>query len=412
MDCIVSIVIPVYNAEQNLEECIKHILSQTYTGIEVICVDDGSGDNSLEILKRTAYNDQRIKVISQQNQGAGAARNAGAQLATGKYIIFLDSDDVFEPDMIELMIKHMEQTNSDVGICLYDAFDDTTGDVVSTGWMMPTHLLNGDLFFSPSDKKEILFQIVQGWPWDKIFRTDFVRTHELFYPDFPNSQDLVFTFQALALAGQICVINRVLVHRRVNQRYSISNSRAASVESPYNAVVLLIEMMKKRGIYELYKTSLYSWIMNFLIWHMRTLNGNPQKRCYELMKNKWFCELDFDSFPEDIYHLADYNEYKRILGTPYWRYSMAKKTKSFLKKILPPPVSTFNREMARVLDSVAALRSEIAMSSRENDEQIKSISASYNNALGEIERLNSIVSDQQVAIDSLQEQLALLKQRE
>ena len=93
----VSVIIPVYNVEPYLKQCMDSVVGQTLKDIEIICVDDGSTDGSLDILREYAAEDNRIQIIEQKNAGAGAARNNGMRHATGKYLSFLDSDDFFEP---------------------------------------------------------------------------------------------------------------------------------------------------------------------------------------------------------------------------------------------------------------------------------------------------------------------------
>ena len=97
----ISVVIPVYNVEKYLEQCLDSVIAQSFEDIEVICVNDGSTDSSLEILKRYANNDSRIKIISQKNKGAGAARNVGIENAAGEYVYFMDSDDYLNADAFE-----------------------------------------------------------------------------------------------------------------------------------------------------------------------------------------------------------------------------------------------------------------------------------------------------------------------
>ena len=106
---IVSVIIPCYNAQDNLAQCIDSILGQTLEQIQIICVDDGSADATLEILQDYQARDPRVLVIRQQNAGAGAARNRGLEQATGEYLSFLDADDFFEPDMLEKAVTAAEK---------------------------------------------------------------------------------------------------------------------------------------------------------------------------------------------------------------------------------------------------------------------------------------------------------------
>jgi len=110
----VSVIVPVYNCENYLSEMLDSILNQSMKEIEVICVDDGSTDGSAQILKEYADKDARVTVLTQENAGAGIARNAGIKIAQGKYLSILDSDDWFEPDMLEKAYQKCEQDRADL----------------------------------------------------------------------------------------------------------------------------------------------------------------------------------------------------------------------------------------------------------------------------------------------------------
>ena len=127
----VSVIVPVYNVSEYLGQCLDSILLQTLQDIEVICVNDGSTDDSLDILQGYAMFDERLKIISQENAGAGAARNNGIKHATGEYIICLDSDDFFEPDMLEKMVAKAEEDGSDVVVCDFYFFNNENCIAVS-----------------------------------------------------------------------------------------------------------------------------------------------------------------------------------------------------------------------------------------------------------------------------------------
>ena len=109
----VSVINPVFNVEPYLKQCMDSVVGQTLKDIEIICVDDGSTDGSLDILKEYATEDSRIQIIEQKNAGAGAARNNGMRHATGKYLSFLDSDDFFEPRMLEKAYDLAEKDQAD-----------------------------------------------------------------------------------------------------------------------------------------------------------------------------------------------------------------------------------------------------------------------------------------------------------
>lgn len=116
---LVSVIIPVYNVERYLKECIDSVIKQTYNNIEIICVNDGSTDNCLNILRRYAEQDDRIKVVSTDNKGLPAARNIGLKIAHGEYIMFVDSDDVVNCRMVEIMLSIIQRNDLQLVCCDY-----------------------------------------------------------------------------------------------------------------------------------------------------------------------------------------------------------------------------------------------------------------------------------------------------
>ena len=123
----VSVIIPVYNIEEYLSQCLDTVLNQTLKEIEIICVDDGSTDNSLDILINYAKRDKRMTILKQENLHSGVARNAGISVAKGNYLSFLDSDDFFELDMLEKMYNKIFEKNSDIIICRCKSIDLNNG---------------------------------------------------------------------------------------------------------------------------------------------------------------------------------------------------------------------------------------------------------------------------------------------
>ena len=105
MSALISVVVPVYNAEKYLDKCIQSIINQKYSNLEIILVDDGSKDNSLELCKKYAESDKRIKVIHKENEGVSTARNSGIEVASGDFIAFIDSDDYIDENMYFNMMQ-------------------------------------------------------------------------------------------------------------------------------------------------------------------------------------------------------------------------------------------------------------------------------------------------------------------
>ncbi len=330
MSVAISVIIPIYNAEKYIGDCLDQLLSQSMSDIEIICINDGSEDDTKNILRKYAEKDARIRHISQKNKGAGEARNYGLSLATGEYVIFLDADDRFEPYMAERLLNKAKTHNADVVICRSDSFSDLTGDIIHEAWKTPTEAFHGKDIFSPCEMHDILFQMVQGWAWDKLFRTEYVKKHKLTYPNLPNSHDLVFVFQGLVLAERIAFVNETLVHRRMNVSGSISNSRADSWDSPYKAVQYIIEVLKKKDMLDMYERSLYIWMWDLFLWNLCTLPVKARRLCYKAMQKEWLPILGLQK-----YH-ADYPTSHRLQMTvirrfPYWVFAFLKRVRSLFR---------------------------------------------------------------------------------
>ena len=127
MEDVVSVIVPVYNVEQYIRKCIESILNQTYNKMEIILVDDGSTDNSGIICDEYSKRDKRIKVIHKINGGLSDARNAGLDICTGDYIVFVDSDDYIKNNMIEMLHKDILEKRADISVCSY--FFDNDGNI-------------------------------------------------------------------------------------------------------------------------------------------------------------------------------------------------------------------------------------------------------------------------------------------
>ena len=155
----ISVIMPVYNQEKYLNECLDSVLRQTFQDIEIICVDDGSSDSSPSILKQYAKKDSRVRVLFQENQGAGSARNHGFSVANGKYVIFLDSDDIFEEKLLEKLFTKIEKTNSDVVVCRSDRFNQKTKKFVACPWTIRKTLLPKDDPFSSQAVQKDFFMM-------------------------------------------------------------------------------------------------------------------------------------------------------------------------------------------------------------------------------------------------------------
>lgn len=239
----ISVIIPVYNSEQYLRECLDSIVNQSLYEIEIICVDDGSTDNSLNILKEFAAKDCRITVIKQENLYAGIARNAGIAIAKGEYISILDSDDWFELSMYEKMYNAALERECDVVICGFNEFDQTKHVVTSKQGFCKQFC---ELLIIPEEYSDKLFQITNPAIWNKLFKTSFINKFNLKCSYTKSTNDLNFTYTALYSAKSIYCINEYFINYRINSENSISLKRAKFINDwIYNLTKLKKDLIDK-----------------------------------------------------------------------------------------------------------------------------------------------------------------------
>lgn len=184
----ISIIIPVYNVEKYLEKCLDSVVNQTFKDFEVICINDGSTDNSLNILKRYAAKDSRFRIIDKENEGVSKARNIGIETAQGDYIQFIDSDDWIEPNCLELVYEKISQTDSDMVIF--------SSRYIVDGKIISTTLKYAESYFK--HRSLIVFFYLVIVCWDKIFKREFLINNNLKFPEeIFYVEDGIFNLQCL-----------------------------------------------------------------------------------------------------------------------------------------------------------------------------------------------------------------------
>ena len=269
-----SVIVPIYKVERYLEQCVDSVLAQTLREIEVILVDDGSPDGCPAMCDAYAARDSRVRVIHQENQGAGAARNMGLSVAQGAYVIFLDADDIYHPQMLERMVARAEKYCADVVICLAEAFEEETGRSRSMPNQLRRELLKGvdaNAFCPRSEQPQQLFQLCAGWPWDKLYRREFVLQSGLQFQNLPHTNDAFFVYLSLVQAAVVSVEPAVLVQHRMHGA-SISHNTGRSTTSLADALLAIHEQVLAQGNTQLAR-SFHHWAMNMAVWHYMQLAG-------------------------------------------------------------------------------------------------------------------------------------------
>lgn len=259
----VSVVMPVYNARIFLRQAMDCLLEQTLKEIEMICVDDGSTDDSLEILQQYALRDKRVKILKQENHGAGAARNKGLEAAEGEYIIFLDCDDIFDKTMCKKAFQQIEKDKSDVVIFGAHYFLEE-GTKVSADWML-VHDLVGDVqTLETKDCYNAIFNISGSNPWNKLFRRKYIVDNGLLFQEIKKSNDVYFVSMALALSTKISFLDEKLVDYRVSKN-SIQGSDSGEGFEFYYALKYLKDKLVERDLFQRTKESFESMALQHCV---------------------------------------------------------------------------------------------------------------------------------------------------
>ena len=279
----VSVVMPVYNVEEFLGETLGYVTKQTLKEIEIICVDDGSSDGSLALLREIAEQDQRIKVISQDNAGAGAARNRGMDQATGDYIIFWDSDDIFNEAALERMYDKIRETDSDLCLCASNQYDMIKERFYETEACIRHEFISETVPFNKYDLPDTIFNITNNVPWNKLFKRSFIDKHGLRFQEIRQANDTYFSMMSLFLADRITYIDEVLVSYRVSNSLSISGKASSTTLCGYDSYVYTMEKLETYEDFPLVKKSFQNRCISGLY---HSLNIQTSFDSYVLLYNK------------------------------------------------------------------------------------------------------------------------------
>lgn len=236
----ISIIVPIYNAEKKLQRCIESILNQSYKNLEIILVNDGSNDNSINICEQYKLKDNRIIVIDKENAGVSAARNSGLDIATGKYVQFVDSDDYIKTNMCEHLINTISKNDADVVICGYDK---VRKGKIKSKFIEDTTVSEMHSFRDTFNKvfKGALFNV----PWNKLYKREKINNY--FKKNLSIGEDLLFNLKYFSNCNKFEVTKKCL--------YCYDVSQQESLASKYDENLLENEIMLYQEVQKFYKTN-------------------------------------------------------------------------------------------------------------------------------------------------------------
>lgn len=249
----VSVIIPIYNAQKYLSQCLDSILNQTLDDIEIICVDDGSTDGSVDIVNEYAKKDSRIALIKQNNLYAGVARNNGMSKATGEYLIFLDADDFFEKDMLRAMYEKCVQDNAQVCLCSGRTYDENSDEFKPANHYLEIGFLPEKTPFSAMDAADKIFLATAPAPWTKMFKRSYIIENQFEFQPLKKTNDLFFVYCAIACATSITYVNECFVNYRIGNDQSLQGITTELSFDFYDAIFALKKELQKRKIFQYFE---------------------------------------------------------------------------------------------------------------------------------------------------------------
>lgn len=328
----ISVVVPVYNVEDYLEDCLDSLTKQTFKDIEIICINDGSPDNSLAILEEYASKDPRMKVYSQENGGHAVATNRGISMATGEYLFLMDSDDVLELNALELSYNMAEEKKVDFVIFKAINYNNARDEYYETEVYSMKNVYNkvGDNVFNYKDVSEFMFEM-SVTPWSKLYRRDFIVKNNITFPEGLIFEDNVFFYNALLSAERICFLDEFLFVRRW---YSTSSTTAGDLRflNSIDVTNLLIKTFEEHGEYENFKKNLWNFKIDKNMMRYRKVKNEFKETFFKQLKKDFLKILENPRYIKDIKENLSYRNKKIfeqfLISSNPFEYDMIRDTYS------------------------------------------------------------------------------------
>ena len=280
----VSVLVPIYNVEDYLPECLDSLVGQTLKEIEIICINDGSTDSSPDIIKQYAKDDKRVVVINKKNSGYGDSMNKGLEKATGEYVGIVESDDFIDSDAFEKMYKMAKKYDLDVlKANFYEYMTKKKRDIAKSSMFLPEE---ESVVINPREHRHVFYE--QPSIWSAIYRREFLNENDVRFLPSPGAsyQDAGFNFKVWAAAKRAMLLNRAFLHyRQDNPNSSVkSEGKIYAVKDEYDEVE---RWLKERGLYEEYGRTLVGMRFSGYIWNMRRLTRKAAKQFAKTIKKDY-----------------------------------------------------------------------------------------------------------------------------
>ena len=289
-DIKISIIVPVYNVEKYLKKSMDNIVNQTLKDIEIICINDGSTDNSLSILENYAKNDPRIIIINKKNEGVAIARNTGIAVAKGEYIGCSDPDDWIELDMYEKMYNQAKKLDSDIVICDYIGYVEAEDKFKKLDFWKIAEKQNKKKVIEVTPNvnldKEVIYKsllVSPGYSWNKIYKAKLIKDNNIKYGTSPKISDDIFSLRAQICANRISYIKEPLYVYNIRQGSIVRNLDDGTYGFLFNVFDDIRDCLIKENLMDELRVNFEHYVTCVGAWYERQLpkhNLRPYKKYF------------------------------------------------------------------------------------------------------------------------------------
>jgi len=280
----ITIVVPFYDAEIYISDCMDSLINQTYKNIEILCINDSSSDNSLNIVEQYCAKDKRVKLIHHdRNKGPGGARNTGIEHSSGEYICFVDSDDYVSNQFVELLYDAITTNHSDISACGFWCF--------SGNEKRPCHIPYKDSTYYIKPNKENVVEITESIDeatWLKMYNRDLLINNNIFQPDHRYYEDVLFWLKAVYYSSKITTISKRLYYYRQPLGSRLNPISHKHIDDRFHFIAQIENFISNKILKypntNIFKSTIDSthYIMEHLNYGSRLLNDSPTDNKHEL----------------------------------------------------------------------------------------------------------------------------------
>ena len=361
----VSVIIPVYNLEQYLEETFRCFQNQSFQNFELICVDDGSTDRSVEIIRKVQASDQRIRLLQQHHRYAGTARNLGLAHARGTYVYFFDGDDLCEPELLEEAFRKAEATDADVVLFDYNEWNIDSDRRIRIHGVKPQYMkcIQGKDVFRFSDVPFVT-DLTTPAPWNKFFRRDFLDKEHLLFSSLQSANDLSFGRLSLICAERIAYLDRLLMtYRFTTKGKTLSSGKAKRYRDVLDAEIETYQKAKNLQQYASIRPSLQLSCWSNVRWFSHQYFPNREnsdylkfrrEACVLFSRLPLFDRLDRTLLRSDVYEdIIRYRTEGNVMPLKQQIRMHASSTEEKVPKVsVIIPVYNVEKYLSECLDSI------------------------------------------------------------